>query len=447
MRQVAVLLILTSRLVAGLENGLARTPPMGWLAWERFRCNTDCEGDPENCIGERLFRRMADMMVVEGYQRAGYLYVMLDDCWSSLNRTKEGRLEVDPDRFPSGIKGLADYVHALGLKLGIYQDYGTETCGGYPGSLGHLSNDAQTFAEWEVDYVKMDGCNSDPKDMDEGFSQFGAALKATGRNMVYQCEWPLYQGGHGIKPNYTAIREHCNLWRNFYDVQDNWNNIQGIIDYYGEDKDDFLRFAGPGGWNDPDMLVVGNFGLSYDQAKAQMALWAMFAAPLIMSVDLRTIRPEFKDILQHSGIIKISQDPLGISGRRVAREEHIDFFLRPVLPSLGNQTSYVVALLNRWGDGGVPLWVSFSLRDLGVKTVHGFVGTDVFDGTELGYFHSYSAARVAVNPLGIRLIKFSVVKNPGSLQVGPPSRGVLVENPGLSGWKGRTTQPRRNYEP
>ena len=162
-----------------------------------------------------------------------------------------------------------------------------------------------------------------------------------------------------MTPNYTAIKEHCNLWRNFYDVQDNWNNIRGIIDYYGDDKDGFLEFGGPGGWNDPDMLVIGNFGLSYDQSKAQMALWVIFAAPLLMSNDLRTIRPEFKDILQHPAVLKVAQDPLGRPGRRVARKEHIDFFTRPIHPLYRGKHSYAVVIFNRWDMGGVPLKVSF----------------------------------------------------------------------------------------
>merc|ERR1712176_413864 len=164
----------------------------------------------------RLIKNMADMMVVGGWKEVGYTYVMLDDCWSSDKRSTSGELQPDPQRFPSGIKALADYVHKLGLKFGIYADYGNLTCGGYPGSLGHLETDAKTFASWGVDYVKVDGCYSDPKTMDEGFREFGRALNATGRPMVYQCEWPLYQSVNGIVPEYKSVRATCNLWRNFY---------------------------------------------------------------------------------------------------------------------------------------------------------------------------------------------------------------------------------------
>ena len=170
------------------------------------------------------------------------------------------------------------------------QDYGNLTCGGYPGILGHLEDDANTFAEWGkfwnkwsmahftppgVDYVKLDGCYSEPSTMDAGYPEFGMYLNKTKRPMVYSCSWPAYQIGQN--PNYKSIAEHCNLWRNFDDIYDSWDSVLGIINYYGEDKDGFGQFAGPGHWNDPDMLIIGNYGLSLDQAWAQMGMWAMFA--------------------------------------------------------------------------------------------------------------------------------------------------------------------------
>jgi len=425
--------------VTGLDNGLALTPPMGWLAWERFRCNTDCEDDPVNCISERLFRNMADMLVVGGWKEVGYEYIMLDDCWSSMQRSDAGELMADPDRFPSGIKALAGYVHKLGLKIGIYADYGTATCGGYPGSLGHLETDAKTFASWDVDYVKMDGCNSDPKTMDQAFPEFGRALNATGRPMIYQCEWPLYQGGAGIIPNYTRIRESCNLWRNFYDVQDNWHNILLLTDYYGDNKDGFLQWGGPGGWNDPDMLVGGNFGLSYDQARAQLALWTVLTAPLILSVDLRTIRPEFRDLLQHRGVIKISQDPLGLPGYRVARKEHLDFFVRPVTPVVGGKHSLVLVILNRWDMGGTPLKVEFNTAVLGqADSSTEYEVFDVFESTELGQFGSQDHISVHVNPLGVRILRFNVKKNTSRREKSDATKFCKVSYPGETGRKNQS---------
>ncbi|RZF40166.1 hypothetical protein LSTR_LSTR014200 [Laodelphax striatellus] len=153
----------------GLDNGLALKPPMGWMSWQRYRCNIDCETYPDECISENLFRRAADLIVSEGFKKVGYEYVIVDDCWLAKERDQNGDLQPDPKRFPSGIKSLADYIHSKGLKFGLYEDYGTKTCEGYPGVIGHMKQDAAKFAEWEVDYVKLDGCNADPKTYDSAF--------------------------------------------------------------------------------------------------------------------------------------------------------------------------------------------------------------------------------------------------------------------------------------
>lgn len=153
--------------------------------------------------------------------------------------------------------------------------------------------------------------------MDIGYPEFGRNLNFTGRPMIYSCSWPVYQIYSGIQPNFSSIIEHCNLWRNFDDIQDSWASLESIIDYYGNNQDAIVPNAGPGHWNDPDMLIIGNFGLSYEQSKTQFAIWAIMAAPLLMSVDLRSIRPEYKAILQNKKIIAVDQDVLGIQGRRI----------------------------------------------------------------------------------------------------------------------------------
>ena len=198
--------------IAALENGLARTPPMGWMSWERFRCNTDCASDPENCISEKLFLNMAAAMKKHGLDKVGYEYIIIDDCWLDHKRDANGRLQPDATRFPSGIKSLAGKIHSMGLKFGIYEDYGNFTCGGYPGILGHLEEDAQTFADWDVDYIKVDGCYADTDDMNAGYPEFGRYLNATGRPIVYSCSWPDYQLAEGKRPDYGQIAQHCNLW-------------------------------------------------------------------------------------------------------------------------------------------------------------------------------------------------------------------------------------------
>ncbi|KAL8576377.1 hypothetical protein ACOMHN_048944 [Nucella lapillus] len=194
-----LVLALLAGVAAGLDNGLARTPPMGWLDWERFRCQIDCKDYPNECISEKLFMAMADKVIELGLKDVGYEYINIDDCWLAKERDSQGRLVADPERFPSGIKALANYMHKRGLKLGIYEDFGSKTCAGYPGSEFFMQQDANTFAEWEVDMLKFDGCNSDPKDMPYGYPIMQQFLNRTGRPILFSCEWPLYDYAHHMK--------------------------------------------------------------------------------------------------------------------------------------------------------------------------------------------------------------------------------------------------------
>ncbi|KAM7182465.1 alpha-N-acetylgalactosaminidase isoform 2-T2 [Macrochelys suwanniensis] len=237
-----------------LENGLMRAPPMGWLAWERFRCNIDCKTDPDNCISEKLFVDMVDRLADDGWKELGYVYVNIDDCWMAKKRDAMGQLIPDPERFPRGIKALADYAHSRGLKLGIYGDMGTYTCGGYPGTtLDRVEQDALTFAEWGVDMLKLDGCYSSEEEQAQGYPKMAMALNATGRPIAYSCSWPAYQGGLPPKVNYTLLANICNLWRNYGDIQDSWNSILSIVDWFSANQDVLQPVSGPGHWNDPDM--------------------------------------------------------------------------------------------------------------------------------------------------------------------------------------------------
>ncbi|XP_058505908.1 alpha-galactosidase A [Solea solea] len=341
-----LLLFVSCAVVDALDNGLALKPTMGWLHWERFMCNVDCDKNPDNCISERLYMQMADVMVKEGWKEAGYEYVCIDDCWPSHQRDAQGRLQADPKRFPGGIKKLADYIHSKGLKLGIYSDIGKYTCAGYPGSLGYYETDALTFADWGVDLLKFDGCNMDRALVGEAYVNMSKALNTTGRSILYSCEWPLYEWPLR-QPNYTAIRETCNHWRNFQDVYDSWSSIKSILDWTASHQDIIVPAAGPGGWNDPDMLVIGNFGLSHDQQESQMALWAIMAAPLLMSNDLRDICPRSKDLLQNRRIIDISQDSLGKQGYRTAKMNGYEVWERPL-----SQNRLAIAVMNRQEIGG-----------------------------------------------------------------------------------------------
>uniref|UniRef100_A0A8C3D2B8 Alpha-galactosidase n=1 Tax=Cairina moschata TaxID=8855 RepID=A0A8C3D2B8_CAIMO len=385
-----------------------QTPPMGWLHWERFLCATDCSAQPRRCVSEQLFTEMADVMAAEGWQDAGYQYLCIDDCWAAPTRDERGRLQADPRRFPGGIRRLADYVHARGLKLGIYSDVGNQTCAGFPGSYGHYELDAQTFASWGVDLLKFDGCNSGSLELlAEGYRRMSLALNKTGRPIVYSCEWPFYLSvGLTPKilssPNYTEIKQYCNHWRNFFDVYDSWNSIKSILEWTALHQDSIVKIAGPGGWNDPDMLVIGNFGLSRDQAVTQMAMWAIMAAPLFMSNDLRRISPEAKWLLQNKEVIAINQDALGKQGYRITKEKNFELWERPL-----SGGAYAVAVLYQQEIGG-PQNFSFSLAFLGngLACNPACSVRQVLPSSRDWGVHSWvSSLSVEVNPTGTVLLR------------------------------------------
>lgn len=381
---------------AGLDNGLLRSPPMGWMAWERFRCDIDCKNDPQNCISEKLFRDMADRLSEDGWMELGYNYVMIDDCWMSMQRDSNGRLQADPDRFPGGIAHLAKYVHYRGLKLGIYANMGTATCMGFPGTtLDRIELDAQTFADWGVDYLKFDGCNSNAIEQLKGYPLMSKALNATGRHIAYSCSWPAYIGGLPPNVNYSLLGDICNLWRNFNDIQDSWDSVLSISDWFHSNQDSLQPAAGPGRWNDPDMLIIGNFGLSVDQARAQMALWAIMAAPLIMSNDLRALSNEARAILQNRIVIAINQDRWGMQGRRLLQEKSraIEVYWRPLYNS-----GHALVFLSRRQD--MPYSYSSSLAKLrfpaGTYEVY-----DVFSGMSVTGLADTAEFKVSINPSGV----------------------------------------------
>ncbi|KAM8848622.1 alpha-galactosidase A isoform 2-T2 [Synchiropus picturatus] len=401
---VAFALVVLLRPVGALNNGLALRPAMGWLQWERFLCNTDCDADPDNCISERLFMRMADVMVTDGWKEAGYQYVCIDDCWSSLQRDVRGHLQADPKRFPRGIEKLAQYVHAKGLKLGLYADVGEKTCAGYPGSLGHYETDAQTFADWGVDLLKFDGCNMNWTLLGEGYSNMSKALNDTGREILFSCEWPFYEWPFQ-QPNYTAIRATCNQWRNFADVTDSWSSVKSILAWTAAHQEVIAPMAGPGGWNDPDMLVIGNFGLSHDQQESQMALWAMMAAPLLMSNDLRNICPRSKQLLQNRRIIDISQDPLGLQGTLTATVDDFEVWERRL-----SQHRLAVAALNKMEIGGPREFRLTAAPGWAICKPLCNVTQILPQYKELGVMSPNSQLGVLVNPTGSALV---IITPPG----------------------------------
>ena len=312
------MLLLLAGLSLSLDNGLALTPPMGWMQWEQFRCEVNCDAHPDTCISEQLIVDMIDHMADDGWLEYGYEYVNIDDCWMGPGRDENGEIYPDKKRFPHGIAWLADYAHKKGVKLGIYNDYGTLTCGGYTGSQGHLNQDAKTFASWNVDMLKMDGCYSELFDMNDGYPGMTHFLNKTGRPIMYSCSWPAYYPSM----NYSRLPEHCNLWRNYGDITCTWGALRSIIDKWGN-MTDWQPHAGPGHWNDPDQLVIGMTknewvpGITTEEEKTQMSMWAIFAAPLIFSNDMRRIPDSSKEVLRNKEVIAVDQDKLGKQGYRV----------------------------------------------------------------------------------------------------------------------------------
>ena len=370
-RQAALILWLCFLWVPGLgfseesatRKDLALTPPMGWNTWNKFGCN----------VSDELVRSMAAALVKAGMKDAGYEYVVIDDCWQ-VSRDANANIVVDAQRFPSGMKALADYVHSLGLKFGIYSDAGSKTCAGRPGGLGHEYQDAITYASWGVDYLKYDWCHTLPtQDATASYANIRAALDASGRPIVLSiCEWGTHQ------PWLWGKEVGGNLWRTTGDIQDRWggkqkwpsgdccsNGVLAILD----EQVGLEAFAGPGHWNDPDMLEVGNGGMTTTEYRSHFSLWAILAAPLIAGNDLRNMTPEIHDILTNKEVIAVDQDALGREGRRVWKDGEREVWARPL-----NDGARAVLLFNRgsseqavsvaWEQIGYPSHLAASVRDL-----------------------------------------------------------------------------------
>lgn len=278
-------------LMAQKFTGLAKTPPMGWNSWNKYHCD----------VSEDLIMKMADAMVASGMKDAGYEYIVIDDCWQ-VSRDENGEIVVDPERFPHGMKYLADYIHSKGLKFGIYSSAGTVTCQRRPGGRGYEFQDARAYARWGVDYLKYDWCGSSTQNAKASYTLMRDALYKAGRPIVFSiCEW-------GSNTPWEWGAEVGHLWRTTGDISDNWNSMIGIFDK----QKDLARYAGPDRWNDPDMLEVGNGGMTNEEYKTHFSLWCMLAAPLIAGNDLANMTPETKAILMNKEMIAVNQDTLGM---------------------------------------------------------------------------------------------------------------------------------------
>jgi len=340
-----------------LENGLALTPPMGWNSWNRFGCN----------VSEELVKSAAEALVSSGMKDAGYEYVVIDDCWQ-ISRDASGNIVVDPKNFPNGIKPVADYVHSKGLKFGIYSDAGNFTCQKRPGGRGHEFQDALQYAAWGVDYLKYDWCYTGTQNAPASYATMRDALKAAGRSIVFSlCEW-------GSNKPWLWARDVGNLWRTTGDISDCWDCKKDQLSFAQilDQQVGIESYAGPGHWNDPDMLEVGNGGMTTTEYRSHFSLWCLLAAPLMAGNDLKNMSADIKEILTNKEVIAVDQDPLGMEGRRVRKSGDLEVWAKQM-----KDGGRAIVLFNRgasdadisvsWEELGYPAHLTAAVRDLWVR--------------------------------------------------------------------------------
>ncbi|WP_394613380.1 NPCBM/NEW2 domain-containing protein [Lentzea sp. JNUCC 0626] len=364
---------------------LALTPPMGFNNWNSTHCRND--------FNEDMVKGIADIFVSKGLKDAGYEYVNIDDCWALPERNAQGDLVPHPTRFPNGIKAVADHVHSKGLKFGIYTSAGTKTCnkeGGFPGGLDHETQDARLFASWGVDYLKYDNCNNQGVDAKLRYTRMRDALDATGREIVFSlCEW-------GQNKPWEWAKDVGHLWRTTGDISDNWNSMVSIAKRNMELAD----HAGPGHWNDPDMLEVGNGGMTDTEYRSHFSLWSIMAAPLLIGADLRKVTSETFEILENREVIAVNQDKLGVQAK--------------VLRNTGGNHVLVKPLSN--GDKAVLLFnendsatdISVTATELGLSKAHGYQIRDLWAKTTT---HSAGEISAALPAHGSAMFRVSTAKN------------------------------------
>lgn len=327
-----ILLVAVTNSMAQKFDNLALTPPMGWNSWNIFQTN----------INEKMIRDVADGMVSSGMKDAGYQYLVLDDGWMAMERDENGNLVADPKKFPNGMKALCDYIHAKGLKFGLYNCAGTKTCAGYPGTRGYEYQDARLYASIGIDYLKFDWCNTQGINAKEVYTTMSKALKKAGRPILFSlCEW-------GDNKPWEWAKEVGHLWRTTGDISNcfdctknngNWSahGVMAIIDM----QKNLRIYAGPGHWNDPDMLEVGN-GMVNNEDRAHFSMWCMLAAPLIAGNDIRKMTKQTADVLTNKEVVAVDQDSLGIEGFKYTMKDSIEVWFKPL-----KNNDWAVCFLNR----------------------------------------------------------------------------------------------------
>ncbi|RVU22424.1 alpha-galactosidase [Streptomyces antnestii] len=425
-----------------LADGLAATPPMGFNNWNSTHCRAE--------FNESMVKGIADLFVDKGLKAAGYQYVNLDDCWALPQRDANGKLVPDPVRFPHGIKAVADYVHSKGLKLGIYTSAGTKTCSsiGFPGGLGHEYSDAQQFADWGVDYLKYDNCNNQGVDAKQRYRTMRDALKATGRPIVYSiCEW-------GSNKPWEWAADVGHLWRTTGDISDSWGSMLSLM----KQNLPLAPYAGPGHWNDPDMLEVGNGGMTATEYRTHFSMWSVMASPLLIGTDLRKASAETLDILSNREVIAVDQDPLGKQGTVLSSEGG-----RWVVDKEMQDGSRVVALFN---ESGSPQRIATSAHAVGLPDADAYTVRDLWQHQSYNTAGTVSATvpahgtvlvrvsadeKWAANPpaveLGLGGTPFVEAGKPAALTTSvtdlgrTPARRVSVALSGPAGWSVEPSSP------
>ena len=330
-----------------LDNGLGRTPQMGWNSWNHFHCG----------VNQTVLQETADAFIKYGLDKLGYVYVNVDDCWAR-SRDSNKVVVPDPTTFPD-FQGMIKYIHSKGLKFGLYSDAGTRTCAGRPGSLGYEEIDANTYAKWDVDYLKYDNCNNQNEPGQERYTKMRDALNKTGHPIFYS----LCNGGREDVATWGSTVG--NSWRTTHDIRDNWESIIERADI----NEKLVNDSGPGGWNDPDMLEVGNGGMTAIEYESHFSLWCLMKAPLLIGCDLRNIDNESLRILTNPEVIAVNQDKLGVQGTKRKIDGTNEVWAGPL-----DGGAYAVVLLNRgkaasnvtasWSDFGVDPSKEADVRDL-----------------------------------------------------------------------------------
>jgi len=402
--------------VMGLENGVARTPPMGFISWQRFESDTDCTHHPGTCISETLYLEIAEAMEQNGLVEAGYVYVNIDDNWSERTSNKEA----DHSRFSHGMAKLSEDIRKLGMKFGMYSDIGTKTCQGYTGldmdddsRLESVVAFIDQLIEWRVEYLKVDGCFAQVGNFRTTYPKLSHLIQwrireknqqLREKNMssekkeeeyepiLLSCSWPAYEPDNGVNElDLALLRKYCNTWRNYGDIRDSSSVMKSIVDWYASKStksDDLLvSAAGPGHWNDPDMLLIGNNGLSIALEKTQFNLWAIMAAPLYISADVRKMGPNSLAILKNEKVIAVNQDKLGRQGWVIdVVEKFIRVWMRPLSQDSEKRDRVAVLFESLWEEGNVRDY-ELSMEKLGWAGFKSWSAVDcysdkVIQGTE-----------------------------------------------------------------